>query len=90
MDTQYGQDALANRALYDAIVEHRRTYYAQKHINYDLLVPSLINFMIPEQFIEVWQSDYVNMRNYFIYGPSLEFDALMRRINELQVLLNGL
>lgn len=33
MDTQYGQDALANRALYDAIVEHRRIYYAQKHIN---------------------------------------------------------
>ena len=46
--------------------------------------------MIPEQFIEAWQSDYVNMRNYFIYGPSLEFDALMRRINELQVLINGL
>lgn len=89
MDTQYGQDALANRALYDAIVEHRRTYYAQKHINYDLLAPSSINFMIPMQFIETWQTDYANMRNYFIYGPSLEFNALMQRIEKLQNKLNN-
>jgi len=90
MDTQYGQDALANRALYDAIVEHRRTYYAQKHINYDLLTPSLINFMIPDQFIEAWRTDYANMRNYFIFGPSLGFDDLMRRIKDLQASINSL
>ena len=89
MDTQYGQDALANRALYNEIVEHRRTYYAQKHINYDLLAPSLINFMIPKQFFEAWQIDYTNMRNYFIYGPSLEFNALMQRIEELQDKVNN-
>ena len=84
MDTKYGIIALANRTLYDTIVEHRRTYYAQKHINYDLLAPSSINFMIPEQFIEDWQADYANMRSYFIYGSSLEFDALVQRIKELQ------
>lgn len=88
MDTQYGRDALADRGLYDAIVEHRRTYYAQKHINYDLLAPSVINFMIPEHFIEAWQADYTKMRNYFIYGPSLEFNDLMRRIKDLQVSIN--
>lgn len=27
MDTEYGKDALSNRKLYDAIVEHRKTYY---------------------------------------------------------------
>ena len=90
MDTQYGRDALADSALYDDIVEHRRTYYAQKHINYDLLAPSVINFMIPEHFIEAWQTDYANMRSYFIYGTSLEFDALMRRIKELQDIVNSI
>lgn len=30
MDTQYGREALADRSLYDAIVEHRRVYYALK------------------------------------------------------------
>lgn len=48
MDTKYGEDALSNRKLYDAIVEHRKTYDALKYINYDLHTPSTINFTIPE------------------------------------------
>lgn len=44
--------------------------------------------MIPEHFIEAWQADYTKMRNYFIYGPSLEFNDLMRRIKDLQVSIN--
>ena len=40
MDTQYGRDALSDGSLYNEIVEHRRTYYALKYINYDLHTPS--------------------------------------------------
>ncbi len=29
MDTEYGKEALSNRKLYDAIVEHRKTYYTR-------------------------------------------------------------
>lgn len=44
MDTEYGREALADRTLYDAIVEHRRAYYALKYVNYDLHAPATINF----------------------------------------------
>lgn len=46
MDTEYGKDALSNRKLYDAIVEHRKTYYALKYVNYDLhtLQPSTLRY----------------------------------------------
>lgn len=84
MDTNYGQEALANRSLYDAIVEHRKTYYALKYVNYDLHKPATINFMIPEKEIDAWRSDYNDMRHFFIYGNSLEFDALIKRMEELQ------
>lgn len=84
MDTKYGREALADRSLYDSIVEHRRTYYALKYVNYDLHTPSTINFMIPEQERETWILDYADMKRFFIYGDSLEFDALMKRIEELQ------
>ena len=84
MDTEYGEEALSNRKLYDAIIEHRKTYYALKYINYDLHAPSTINFMIPESAIEAWQDDYANMRRFFIYGKSLAFDALMQKMAELQ------
>lgn len=90
MGTQYGRNALADHALYNAIVEHRRTYYAQKHINYDLLASSSINFMVPEQFLEDWKADYDNLRVYFIYGPSLIFESLMLRIRELQRRVNNI
>ena len=84
MDTQYGRDALADRSLYDNIVEHRRTYDALKYGNYELHNPFSINFMIREKDIEAWKTDYADMRRFFIYGKSLEFDALMKRIGELQ------
>ena len=84
MDTEYGVDALSNRKLYDAVVEHRKAYYALKYVNYDLHAPSSINFTIPESVIGAWQDDYADMRHFFIYGKSLNFDALMRRIEELQ------
>ena len=84
MDTQYGREALADRSLYDAIVEHRRTYYALRYVNYDLHAPATIDFMIPDRAMEAWRTDYAEMRRFFIYGQSLEFDALMERINELQ------
>ena len=83
MDTPYGHNALADHALYNAIVEHRRTYYAQKHINYDLLSPSSISFIVPEELSEAWRADYANLREFFIYGSSLEFDDLIQRIKEL-------
>ena len=87
MDTVYGKEALADRTLYDAIVEHRRTYYALKYVNYDLHNPSTINFMIPAQERDAWMQDYADMQRFFIYGKSLEFDALMKRIEDLQVQL---
>jgi hypothetical protein len=80
MDTQYGREALADHSLYDAIVEHRKTYYALKHVNYDLHHPDTINFMIPEQYTEAWKADYADMRRFFIYGQSLDFDVLIERI----------
>ena len=84
MNTEYGKEALSNRKLYDSIVEHRKAYYALKYVNYDLHVPSTINFTIPESVIEAWQDDYADMRRFFIYGESLEFDELMQKMRELQ------
>jgi hypothetical protein len=84
MDTEYGKEALSNRELYDAIVEHRKAYYALKYVNYDSHAPSTINFTIPESVIGAWKDDYADMRRFFIYGESLEFDALLQKMRELQ------
>ena len=84
MDTQYGCEALSDNSLYNAIVEHRRTYYALNYVDYDAHNPSTINFMIPEKEMKQWETDYSEMKRSIIYGQSLEFEVLMQRIKELQ------
>ena len=34
--------------------------------------------------MDAWQDDYADMRRFFIYGESLEFDVLMEKMRELQ------
>jgi len=84
MDTDFGKAALNDKELYDAIVNHRRQYYALKYVDYDLHSPSTINIIPPSNIIDDWRSDYENMQRSFIYGTSKSFDELIKRIAELQ------
>lgn len=90
MDTRYGHEALADRTLYNTVVEHRKTYYALKYINYELHHPASLDFMIPKQSIEEWRADYAAMKRYFIYGRTLEFEALLQRMEALQQRVRGI
>ena len=84
MDTEFGRSALEDYGLYDAVVEHRRTYYDLKYVDYDRHERSSISFLPPEEFLPQWRDDYNNMLQSFIYGEALDFDALMERMRELQ------
>lgn len=88
MDTDYGRMALRDEELYDAIVNHRRTYYALKYVNYDKHERSVISFLPPNNLLQEWKTDYENMLSSFIYGDALDFDALMVRMRELQRRIN--
>lgn len=84
MDTQFALNALSDTNLYYSIVQHRRTYFALKYVDYNLLLPDKINFIIPDNTLEEWKNDYLDMKRYFIYGQSLDFEDLMTRLHELQ------
>ena len=85
MDTDYGKAALQDVDLYRAIVEHRRKFYHLGYVNYDLDYPSVIDFVPKGKTREAFRRDYNdNMVNGYIYGTAIPFDALIRRIEELQ------
>ena len=84
MDSDFGRFALADKTLYDAIIEHRKAYYALKYVDYSLHSPATINILPPENVLDDWRKDFLNMQRYFIYGESLDFDQLMKRMMELQ------
>lgn len=84
MDTEYGRAALQDSKLYHEIVEHRQKYYHVGGVDYALDLPKRIVFCPTGDVRERLRADYENMRSSFIYGEALAFDALMRRIEELQ------
>lgn len=90
MDSTYGKEALNNPTLYHAIVEHRKNYYALKYVNYEHLMPNIINFMIPEAQKEAWNDDYKDMQRFFIYGKSIEFETIIKRMEELQTRIRNI
>lgn len=90
MDSQYGKDAIEDCELYDAIIEHRRTYYALKYVDYDTHNPSKISFIPPADVMQQWKDDYADMQRFFIYGNSLSFGELIERITQLQARVRSL
>lgn len=84
MDTEFGHQALKDMELYRKIVEHRRVFYKLKKVDYDSDYPNRINFCPSKDLLDDWRKDYENMQSSFIYGSSLPFDKLMKRMEELR------
>lgn len=83
MDTDFAKEALKDRDLYCAVIEHRRKFIGLKGFDYDTLSPQTISFVPPQQIISGWRADYDTMQTSMIYGNSLSFDKLILRIKEL-------
>ena len=84
-ETKIAEDALADAALYFSVVEHRRRFIGLKRFDYNTLHPRFISFVPPVNVAAKWKEDYEKMRSSMIYGNSLPFETLIKRINMLNV-----
>lgn len=83
--TNYGEKALKNNELFENICAHREKYTPARNVNYKELRIENLNFIPPDDFIELYHNDYKEMQNSMIYGDSLDFDKL---IEQLKLLIN--
>lgn len=83
MDTDIAKEALQDKELYKAVIEHRKKFIGLKGFDYSGLLPQNISFIPPQDIIDNWRADYEAMRESMIYGNPLPFDALITRIKEL-------
>lgn len=90
MNTEFGKKALADKNLYQHIVEHRRTITPLRGIDYANHAPEKINPIPPENMIAAWKKDYEQMQQSMIYRESLSFDKLIVRLTELKKRINNL
>ena len=88
MDTEVADEALANKELYNSVVEHRRIFVGLKGFDYSTLAPQIIKIIPPDSVIDLWKSDYEIMQSTMIYGKSLSFNKLIDKIKQLNERIN--
>jgi hypothetical protein len=89
MDTSVAKEALANKELYNSVVEHRRIFVGLKGFDYDTLASKNINIVPSANIIDDWKTDYETMQETMIYGKSLPFNKLIDKIKQLNEQVNN-
>ena len=86
----WADKAMADRELFDAVVEHRRTFNAMRGIDYSGHVPQNLKILPPAEVIGLWKEDYKVMCEGFIYGPAPSFKELCARIESIEERLHAM
>jgi len=84
IQTPYWAEVLHDMSLYQAIVQHRATYYNVHYVDYALLQPNTISILPPEHLRSAYEQDYASMVESYIYGSAPVFDELMAAMQKLQ------
>jgi hypothetical protein len=82
LNSEYGQSAIKNTALFESIISHRKVLTPMKTTDYETLTLQSLNIVPPEGFLDKYKSDYKEMQSSMIHGESLGFDALLGKIME--------
>ena len=84
IDTEHCISAMSDKELYESIVTHRKLFNPIRGIDYANHSPAKIDFIPPKEIIGEWEKDYSTMRESMIYGETLSFEALIKRLKELR------
>lgn len=82
--------ALADRALYDSLVEHRRVFNAMRGIDYSAHTPDRLRILPPEDKRPLWAEDYQFMKDQFIYGEAPDWDTLLAGLRSIEERLHAI
>jgi hypothetical protein len=82
-------EALVDKELYAAIVEHRKQYGRLRHVRYETLERNTISFLPPVALLGVYREDYAKMQEQMIHGKAVVFEELMDGLETLQAKFRG-
>jgi hypothetical protein len=84
MDTDHAKKAFKDRELFYHIAKHRSTFSPLKGIDYNNHIPSSIKIIPPDTVIQDYETDYNVMKESMFTGESLSWDAIIKRLTQLQ------
>lgn len=79
----FGNKAMQDKALYDAIRNHRKVFTKVPGVDYDTLSPKTFGLFPPKGKESDWNNDYKKMIESYIYREPPELAALTGTINGL-------
>ncbi len=80
LDSEFGQEALKNKELFESIINHRKVLTPMKTTDYDTLTLQSLRIIPPDEHLGNYKSDYKEMQSSMIHGESLDFDELLEKI----------
>lgn len=88
--TEFAVTALKNGELYNTIVLHRSKFSPISGVDFNNHQPATLVFIPPAHLLANWETDYKQMQENMIYGETLAFDELIKKLTELQIKINGI
>ena len=85
-DTEFAQNAINDKNLYESIVAHRVLFSKMGGVDYTLHFPPHLNPIPPTQeLLAKWKADYENVRASMILEPDSEirFETILSKVREL-------
>jgi len=86
MDTSFAAEALADKVLYDAVIEHRKRFYHVGGVDYARDARDVIDFVPHGAMRDAFRTDYEAMLATYVYDhrSALTFERLIDRMEELK------
>ena len=89
MQTEYADEALNNRDLYNSIVAHRERFTKLGGVDYTSHFPPNLNPIPPAELLLEWENDYVELQSQMVAGEIIAFDKLMQELKRLVEIINS-
>lgn len=88
MQTDIADEALADKNLYDSVIEHRRKFIGLKGFDYDTLRRSSLKIVPTGEIRDRWESDYKNTVLNMVMGAAPSFDEIITELGDLNKRIN--
>ena len=84
-----GQRALAEKALFQRVAEHREIFFRFSWVDYSTHKPGTFRLVPPEHQLPDWRADYQAMLGPMFFGETPTFEAMMGAAAEFEKAFNA-
>ncbi|RXQ97423.1 nucleotidyl transferase AbiEii/AbiGii toxin family protein [Ancylomarina salipaludis] len=88
--TEFADKAIADKTLYETIVNHRYRFAKLGGVDYNLHQPQTICIIPIPDVITLWEKDYKVMQEQMIHGASPSFKELIENLTSFNQKINGI